>query len=81
MNGDKADVTAQAEVSIAGMIAIEHRTLPFLWCNRRDEQIVPNLDLHWAKAGHDFTLQKLATDNVTPFNHHHLALGDVSGSE
>src|SRR5437660_442379 len=36
-NGDKDDVTAQAEVGVAGMITVEHGTFAFLLCNRRDE--------------------------------------------
>src|SRR5882724_7857173 len=36
-NGDEDNITAQAEVGVAGMIAVEHGTFAFLLGNRRDE--------------------------------------------
>src|SRR5437764_9077162 len=33
-NTDEDNVTAQAEVGVAGMITVEHGTFPFLLCNR-----------------------------------------------
>jgi hypothetical protein len=36
-NADEGNITAQAEVGVAGMITVEHGTLPFLLGNRRNE--------------------------------------------
>src|SRR5437868_12079967 len=36
-NADERNVTAQAEVGVAGMITVERGTLPFCLGNRRDE--------------------------------------------
>src|SRR5437660_12178893 len=36
-NADERNVTAQAEVGVAGMITVKHGTLPFCLGNRRDE--------------------------------------------
>jgi len=63
------------------MIAVEHRTFTFLLCNRRDEQIVANLDLNWTKPGRDFAFQKIATDDVTALDHHYLAFGNIGDSK
>src|SRR6266536_3623329 len=36
-NADEGNITAQAEVGVAGMIAVEHGTFAFVLCNGRDE--------------------------------------------
>jgi len=59
------NLAADTEVRVAGMIAVKHRTFAFFLRDRRNKEMIVNLNFHRAKPRSDFTTQGFAIDNVS----------------
>jgi hypothetical protein len=78
---DERDLAAHAEIWIARMIAVKHRTLAFFVGHRRDKQIIVDLNFHWTKAGRDLFAQSFSINDVAAFHRNDFVFCNVGCGE
>ena len=59
----------------------KHRQLTLFVCDRRNEQILVDLNFHWTKQSRDFCAQSFSINDVPTFDRHDFVFGNISGGK
>src|SRR6266540_5545903 len=75
------NLSAYTKIWITRMIRIQHRQLPLFVCDRRDEQILVDLNFHRTKSWRDFFAQGFSINDVAAFDRHDFVFGNAIRGE